>query len=129
MNNQDISTELLSRPDLLKDTLKGINKSFSEAGIDEAVAPVSLISFEELVRLLIPALEDLYFKKHHQFKLLLYRVDISEEMLQKNLKDKNQEYILSTVAELIIKRELQKAVLRQFYRNNQESKGFENTDD
>ena len=53
---------------------------------------------------------------------LLYRVDISEAQLQKYFhRDKDQNHF-NVVAELIIKRVLQKVVLRQFYKSNLNSK-------
>lgn len=48
---------------------------------------------------------------------LLYRIDISEAQLKKYLSaDKNKSYF-PVIAELIIKRVLQKVVVKQFYKN------------
>jgi hypothetical protein len=49
---------------------------------------------------------------------LLYRVDISEVQLKKYLNNRRNENRLSTIAELIIKRVLQKVVIKQYYKRN-----------
>lgn len=50
---------------------------------------------------------------------LLYRIDISEAQLKKYLDDLKGEYFFNVIAELIIKRVLQKVVVRQYYKNNE----------
>lgn len=47
---------------------------------------------------------------------LLYRVDISEAQLKRYLAESPSENHLVTIAELIIKRVLQKVVIRQYYK-------------
>ena len=50
---------------------------------------------------------------------LLYRIDISEAQLQKYLSEHQNENHFNVIAELIIKRVLQKVVTKQYYRNNE----------
>ena len=50
---------------------------------------------------------------------LLYRIDISETQLKKYLSEFTNEDQLSTIAELIIKRVLQKVVTKQYYKVNE----------
>ncbi len=50
---------------------------------------------------------------------LLYRIDISEAQLRKYLNEKGNENHFTVIAELIIKRVLQKVVTKQYYRNNE----------
>jgi hypothetical protein len=121
----ELTPDLLNRPELLRETLLGINKSFAEAGVENAVALSPAVSFESLIEMLLPLLRDLFFKKPGQFKLLLYRVDISEDVFKRNTEAKTSEDFLPVIAALIIKRELQKAVFRRLYRdNNNSSKPF-----
>jgi serine phosphatase RsbU (regulator of sigma subunit) len=49
---------------------------------------------------------------------LLYRIDISEAQLKKYLNERSNENHLITIAELIIKRVLQKVVIKQYYKKN-----------
>lgn len=48
---------------------------------------------------------------------LLYRIDISEAQLKKYLEQSTSENHFEVVAELIIKRVLQKVVVKQYYKN------------
>ncbi len=52
---------------------------------------------------------------------LLYRIDISEAQLQRYLNKRPNENHLEVIAELIIKRVLQKVVIKQYYKKNENS--------
>jgi hypothetical protein len=52
---------------------------------------------------------------------LLYRVDISESQLKRYLGESNGENQYQVIAELIIKRVLQKAVIKRYYKDNEGS--------
>ena len=49
---------------------------------------------------------------------LLYRIDISEAQLKRYLLENKSDNYFNVIAELIIKRVLQKVVIKQFYKNN-----------
>jgi hypothetical protein len=51
---------------------------------------------------------------------LLYRIDISDSQLKKYLLAQKDEDPLNVIAELIIKRTLQKVVIKRFYKNKSE---------
>jgi hypothetical protein len=50
---------------------------------------------------------------------LLYRIDISEAQLKRYLNENKNESYFNVIAELIIKRVLQKVVIRQHYKNKE----------
>jgi len=50
---------------------------------------------------------------------LLYRIDISEAQLKKYLNGNENETYFNVIAELIIKRVLQKVVIKQYYKNTE----------
>ncbi len=50
---------------------------------------------------------------------LLYRVDIGEAELKRYLSDKQNQNYYHVIAELIIKRVLQKVVTKQYYKNKE----------
>jgi len=52
---------------------------------------------------------------------LLNRIDISEAQLKKYLNENRNEDRFNVIAELIIKRVLQKVVIRQHYKSNENS--------
>jgi hypothetical protein len=50
---------------------------------------------------------------------LLYRIDISEAQLKRYLQENKDENYFTVVAELIIKRVLQKVVIKRYYKSNE----------
>jgi hypothetical protein len=52
---------------------------------------------------------------------LLYRIDISEAQLKRYLNENKNENHFNVIAELIIKRVLQKVVIKKHYKNNEPS--------
>lgn len=52
---------------------------------------------------------------------LLYRVDISEAQLKRYLSESKDDNHYNVIAELIIKRVLQKAVIKRYYKSNENS--------
>jgi len=50
---------------------------------------------------------------------LLYRIDISEAQLKRYLSEAKNEQYFNVIAELIIKRVLQKVVVKQYYKNHE----------
>jgi len=62
-------------------------------------------------------------EKNADFNLmnLLYRIDISEAQLKRYLNENKTDNYYVVIAELIIKRVLQKVVIRQYYKNNENS--------
>jgi len=52
---------------------------------------------------------------------LLYRVDISETQLKRYLSESKDENHFNVIAELIIKRVLQKVVIKRYYKDNENS--------
>ncbi len=48
---------------------------------------------------------------------LLHRIDISEAQLKKYVAERTNESYFNVIAELIIKRELQKVVIKRFYKD------------
>lgn len=64
---------------------------------------------------LAQSLEILASKESYKYSQLLYRIDISETQLNKALKDNQHENPFFTISELIIKRVLQKVILKLTY--------------
>jgi len=71
----------------------------------------------------IEALEPNYTIIHEKIALELERIDISEVQLKKYLNEYKNENYFNVIAELIIKRVLQKVVIKQRYKNHKNSEG------
>jgi hypothetical protein len=48
---------------------------------------------------------------------ILYRIDVSDEQIKKAVNENTSEPFSEIITDLIIKRELQKVVIRQHYKN------------
>jgi hypothetical protein len=60
-------------------------------------------------------------KANFNLMQLLYRIDISEAQLKRHFNKHKSENHYHLIAELIIKRVLQKVVIKQYYKNNESS--------
>lgn len=119
-----ISQHLATRElfELFKQQLK---KDFSECGCESDFVDHLPQDFNEIKRVL--AFEIKQNEKRSTFNLqqLLYRIDINEKRLSKELKTQAKEDYLMVISELIIKRILQKIVIKKYYSNNDDQKRLE----
>ncbi|MBA3901634.1 MAG: hypothetical protein H0X62_15765, partial [Bacteroidetes bacterium] len=102
--------------EILKEMLSCINKDFARIGEKEPVSTDFDFSFDALIETLVPVIDKLYCQHQQKFQALLYRVDISENVLLKAVEGKKGNEMMNEIAAVIVKRELQKAVLRKFYK-------------
>lgn len=105
-----VDTEFLSQKDLLRNLILQIRKDFESAGIQIKLLLNKRYSFAELAQIISDAF--MQAGATAMFNLL-YRVDVSEKQLKDGMPTPGIDPIL--VAELVIKRELQKVVLRKQY--------------
>ena len=102
----------LSNEDLVRKTLKQVEKDFGDVILQLDEVPVSETYFFDLVTDLSYTVEALLEKNPEKLFSLLYRIDLPEGLAQQALSSDKPHFALS---ELIMKRELQKVVLRQRY--------------
>jgi len=95
---------------VLRELILQLKKDFTAAGVTLKLLLSHKYAFEELSLLIKYCLEDLDGK---QISLLLNRVDISETQFVNGMPGPGLD--TAALAELIIKRELQKVVLRQLF--------------
>jgi hypothetical protein len=105
-----VDTEFLSQKDLLRNLILQIRKDFESAGIPIKLLLNKRYSFAELAQIISDAF--MLAGATAMFNLL-YRVDVSEKQLKDGMPTPGIDPIL--VAELVIKRELQKVVLKKQY--------------
>jgi hypothetical protein len=105
--------EIIHGKDYLRQLILQLRKDFQSAGIPVKLYLNHPYTFDELVKLIQTAIES---ATTQQVFHLLYRIDISEEQLKKEMKSPGID--LELIAMLIVKRELQKVVLRMLYSQN-----------
>ena len=111
---QDFSPEkYLTNINLLELTLRQLEKDFNEIG-EQLTFSYEKISFENLVASLKNQLIAIENKRPGILNQLFYRIDLPEKKI-KAVRDGNADFYFSA-AELILKRELQKVVIREYYK-------------
>lgn len=77
--------------------------------------PEAVASLEELKKQLIPVINHLLDRDLNRLLIALYRIDINEGKIKKILSTESPEDMASKIADLIIKREMQKVSTRRKY--------------
>lgn len=125
MNDQlQIAQHLGSRElfELFKQQLK---KDFSECGCESSFVDSIPQDLNEIKRILSAEIKQNEKRSTFNLQQLLYRIDINEKRLSKELKLQAKEDYLMVIAELIIKRILQKIVIKKYYSSNEDQKRLE----
>jgi hypothetical protein len=94
-------------------------KDFEQSGFPADFIHYLPANFFEVQRALVEQLELSKKRADATTMALLNRIDISEAQLKQSVKERLQENQLLIVAELIIKRVLQKVVIKQYYKTNE----------
>jgi hypothetical protein len=109
-SGNQVDQEFLSQKELLRNLILQIRKDFDSAGIPIKLLLNKRYSFNEMAIIV----SDAFMQSGATAMFnLLYRVDVSEKQLKEGMPTPGIDPIL--VAELVIKRELQKVVLRKQY--------------
>jgi hypothetical protein len=108
---EKIELHYFSDKSILRELILQIRKDFELSGIALKLLLSKQYSFNELSMILSDGFMKMGATAMFQ---ILYRVDVSEQQLQKGMPTPGIDTKL--IAELVIKRELQKVVLRRFYR-------------
>jgi hypothetical protein len=98
---------------LLRELILQLNKDFRSAGIPIKLLLTKKYSYEDLCQTIKLAFDDLPLQSIFN---LLYRVDVSETQLKKGMPTNGVDADL--MVQLIVKRELQKVVIRKLYSSN-----------
>lgn len=106
----------LKMPNLLRDLLLQLLKDFQTAQIPLALNPEENYSFEGICEFIESVLEE-HIKRAGTLKNLMNRVDLTEKQIKKAIPTALYSN-LRPLAELIIKRELQKVVIRYWYQQS-----------
>ncbi|MFN8354374.1 MAG: hypothetical protein U0Y10_08010 [Spirosomataceae bacterium] len=110
--NTESLQNYLNTPELLRDLLEQLVKDFKMANLTLSLDLSMAYSFDQLQAKVEETLRQ-QATTPRSVQAVLYRVDLSEGQLKKRL---NSDAKMTQLAELIIKRELQKVVIRHWYR-------------
>jgi hypothetical protein len=102
---------------LLYEVVVQIKKDFDAFGFDVKFTGNQETAWKELSTQLIPIVESLLSTNYQRLYNLLYKIDVSELQLASYSKANIDKPLAEVISDLILKRELQKVVLRKIYNN------------
>lgn len=111
---EDLALKELSKPGLFRLFREQLLKDYELAGC-EGHAPVIVSSDLAALQEAIAASLNALGRQQAAYYSLLYRIDITEQQIHAAAQAEPEADLLHTVAMLIIKRELQKIILKQLY--------------
>ena len=105
----------LNRLDFLNEPVKQIKKDFGWSGLEIHFSGNADNAYQELFRQILPQMEKLLKETSGRFYELMYRIDISETQIKHAVALAKDRSFAEVVTDLILKRELQKVVMRKQY--------------
>ena len=115
--NQELSNihQYFNKAEYINKTAQQIIKDFGFERIEITFSGNPYAAYEELFNQIEPNITKLLQDDYRKFMSILYRIDLSETQINKALRDNTSESVGGVITDLIIKRELQKIVIRNFY--------------
>lgn len=115
MNFSDL-TPYFNKLEMIQATADQIIKDFEMFGLEIKFSGNSYEAYEELFDQIEPHIQKLIDSNPSKFTAILYRIDLSDSQLKKAVEENSSETFSAIVTDLIIKRELQKVVIRNHYK-------------
>ena len=101
---------------LLEDVVAQINKDFRLNGFEVEFSGEGETAYHELSEQLIPVIEYMLEHQTETFWNLIYSIDLNENKVKRILFGQEEvDNAIGQLTDLILKRELQKVVIRHFY--------------
>ncbi len=105
----------LQNKDILLQTAEQIKKDFAFFDITIVLDNHTHTAFDDLYRIILPIIKNILSHNSQKIYSILYRIDISETQLKKEAQKIKENTAEEIITQLIIKRCLQKVVLRKLY--------------
>lgn len=108
-------TPYFTRTDLLEKVVAQLKKDFNWVSLEIEFSGKKETPYQELFRLVLPLVEEMLNDDYPKLLTLLYRIDIDEDFLSRQLKKMGNADTDEVITDLILKRELQKVIIRTVY--------------
>ncbi|MGD1844140.1 MAG: hypothetical protein ACFB10_01965 [Salibacteraceae bacterium] len=108
------------RLELVQQTADQVIKDLGAHGEEVRFSGNPDTAYQELTDQLIPILNYLMEKNHQRLFQLLYRIDLSEKVIRRELLYPGEGDASQRLAHLILERELKKVVIRNYFRQSGE---------
>lgn len=108
--------EYYNRQDLLEKVVEQIQKDFNWFSLEVKFSNKPEISaYQELYQEILPLIDEMLNDDYIKLMSILYRIDIDEDFLNRKLKETPNADTDEVITDLIIKRELQKVIIKHMY--------------
>lgn len=107
-----------NRLDILNETVQQIEKDFGMSGMEIKFSGTVDNAYEELFSQIHPHIEKLLKASSEKFYNLMYRIDISETKIKKEVAKAKDKSFSAVITDLILNRELQKVIIRKNFSGN-----------
>lgn len=106
-------TPYLNQTEILEATARQVEKDFGMSGMEIGYSGSGFRVYDELFTRILPFIEKLLTQNANGFYALMYRIDISEVQIRNALSKDRTRPAAEVLADLILKRELLKVVMRR----------------
>lgn len=105
------------RTDLLEKVVTQIQKDFNWFNFTISFnEDVEESPYQQLYKQILPLVDEMLNDDYNKLQALLYRIDIDSDFLNRKLKEAAHADTDEVITDLIIKRELQKVIIREMYK-------------
>ena len=112
INQQQLDVLKISQQELIEKFNIQLLKDFEMSDVSAYLEPIVVFEYDEIHSNIMNALKKIDNKDFSKYQHLLYRIDISEKTVEHELKSKPDNERYAVLADLIIKRILQKVILK-----------------
>ena len=105
----------IEKNSFLNETVEQLEKDFLMIGVNFDV-PTPVLSYSSLFNFTIHLVDSLLEKDSQKILNLLYRIDLSEEIVKNEMKQTDLSFT-EMISEMIVKRELKKVIMYYYYSN------------
>lgn len=112
INQQQLDVLKVSQQELIEKFYIQLLKDFEMSDVSAYLEPIVVFEYDEIHSNIMNALKKIDNKDFSKYRHLLYRIDISEKTVELELKSKPDNARYAVLADLIIKRILQKVILK-----------------
>jgi hypothetical protein len=104
-----------NRMDLILKVVEQVKKDFNWFSFEITFSNKEESPYLKLYQQILPLINDLLNDDYPKLLAMLYRIDIDEDFLNRKLKESKQSDTDEVITDLIIKRELQKVIIKDIY--------------
>lgn len=112
---EDISIRELNKAELFQKFMAQLHKDYEMCGVEHFLPVITNHDLHDIHVAMTRSVDEMSRSTSSSFLNFLYRIDISESQIQKAISAQAQSDPHAVIAELIIKRILQKVILKQLY--------------